>query len=338
MNAAGGRPGTFRVRRVHYCGCFRSEFCMLHGNRFPSFKPHHLLRNPHAQTLAAVYLPGAKYAYSARQRRVRVSDGDQIVLHDDRPTNWQRGDRVAVLVPGLGGCHSSGYMQRIAAKLNARGVRTFRMDQRGWGAGFALARRPFHGARYADLAAAVEFAAGCCPDSPSTLIGFSLGANIALNLCSRYDASAPVWLDSLVAVCPPLDVGRCVQRLAQQSSGLYDRHFVSLMLRQSAPEAPSGSGIATGPASASTAQLAGIRYRVHRAGWRIQQRRVVLSSRQRHGSLGTDPSAHAAAARAGRSAGNLRRPETRRIVRGRRVRDHVARRSPGFHRLRGGRP
>jgi uncharacterized protein len=191
-----------------------------------------LLRNPHVQTLAAIYLPGSKYAYSARQRHVRVSDDDQIVLHDDRPLNWQRGDRAAILVPGLGGCHRSGYMQRIAAKLNARGIRTFRMDQRGWGAGFALARLPFHGARFADLAAAVECAARCCPGSPGTLVGFSLGGNITLNLCSRYDSSASTWIDSNVAVCPPLDVLRCVRRLMHQSNGLYDRHFVSLLLRQ----------------------------------------------------------------------------------------------------------
>ena len=201
-------------------------------DHFPSFKPHHLLRNPHVQTLAAVYLPGLKYEYSARQRRVRVSDGDQIVLHDDRPLNWQRGDRAAVLVPGLGGCHRSGYMQRVAAKLKARGIRTFRMDQRGWGAGFALARWPFHGARFADLQAAVDYAAGCCPGSPGTLIGFSLGGNMALNLCSRDEGSASAWLDSAVAVCPPLDISRCVRRLVQQSNGLYDRHFVSLLLRQ----------------------------------------------------------------------------------------------------------
>ena len=201
-------------------------------NRFPSFQPHHLLRNPHVQTLAAIYLPGSKYAYRARQRRVRVSDGDQIVLHDDRPAQWQRGDRAAILVPGLGGCHRSGYMQRIAAKLNARGIRTFRMDQRGWGAGFALARLPFHGARFADLAAAMEYAGRCCPGSPGTLVGFSLGGNIALNLCSRSKASANAWLDSAVAVCPPLDVLRCVKQLTHQSNGLYDRHFVNLLLRQ----------------------------------------------------------------------------------------------------------
>jgi predicted alpha/beta-fold hydrolase len=204
---------------------------MTQRSGFPSFRPHRLLRSPHAQTLAGAYLPGSRQAYSAQQRRVQVSDGDQLVLHDDRPPDWQRGNRVAILVPGLGGCYRSGYMQRIAGKLNARGIRTFRLDQRGWGASFNLANLPFHGARIADLAAGVADVAGCCPGSPGTLIGFSLGANMALNYCGREYSAASAWIDSVVAVCPPLDAQRCVRHLGQASNGLYDRHFVHVLLR-----------------------------------------------------------------------------------------------------------
>jgi predicted alpha/beta-fold hydrolase len=59
-----------------------------------------------------------------------------------------------------------------------------------------------------------------------------LGGNIALNLCSRSETWASAWLDSSVAVCPPLNVLRCVTQLTHQSNGLYDRHFVNLLLRQ----------------------------------------------------------------------------------------------------------
>jgi predicted alpha/beta-fold hydrolase len=123
-------------------------------------------------------------------------------------------------------------MQRIAAKLNARGIRTFRLDQRGWGAAFTLARHPFHGARFADLEAAVAHVANCCPGSPLTVVGFSLGGNITLNVCSRRDATDGESIDSVVAICPPLDTYRCVREMAQQSGGVYDRHFVRVLLRQ----------------------------------------------------------------------------------------------------------
>ncbi len=110
----------------------------------------------HAQTLAGVYLPAGRYPYRARQHRVALADGDQLVLHDDRPDAWQAGDRAALLIHGLAGCHTSGYMQRIAHKLSARGVRVFRMDLRGCGAGQGLARWPYHSGRTEDAVAALE--------------------------------------------------------------------------------------------------------------------------------------------------------------------------------------
>lgn len=69
----------------------------------PPFRPHLLLRGGHAQTLAGVYLPSPKYPYRASQHRVPLTDGDQLVLHDDCPANWQSGDRAALLIHGLSG-------------------------------------------------------------------------------------------------------------------------------------------------------------------------------------------------------------------------------------------
>ena len=105
------------------------------------------------------------------------------------------------MIHGLAGCHQSPYMRRIAAKLNAGGIRTFRMDLRGCGAGALLARLPYHSGQSADAAAALETIAGICPGSPATLIGFSLGGNIALKLvgerlpaCAGPSASSgPGW-------------------------------------------------------------------------------------------------------------------------------------------------
>ncbi|HEV3137857.1 MAG TPA: alpha/beta fold hydrolase [Pirellulales bacterium] len=199
---------------------------------FPPFEPHPLLRGPHAQTLAGVYLPGHRFPYRATQHRVRLDDGDQIVLHDDCPADWQAPDRSAVLIHGLAGCHESGYMQRIAYKLNARGVRTFRMDLRGCGAGAALARLPYHSGRSEDAAAALAAVARLLPQSPTTLIGFSLGANITLKLLGELAGRPCGNLDSAVAVSPPVDLAACSRQMQRRANRIYDRHFVGLLLRQ----------------------------------------------------------------------------------------------------------
>ena len=57
------------------------------------------------------------------------------------PPSGNRLDPVAILVHGLGGDHRSGYMVRVAAKLNQQGVRVFRMDQRGCGAAEFLVKK-----------------------------------------------------------------------------------------------------------------------------------------------------------------------------------------------------
>jgi predicted alpha/beta-fold hydrolase len=198
----------------------------------PPFKPHPLLRGGHAQTLAGVYLPGHRYRYRAQRHLVTLADGDQIVMHDDCPATWQPHDRSALLIHGLAGCHDSGYMRRIATKLTVRGVRAFRLDLRGCGAGFGLARLPYHSGRSEDAAAALEAIACRLPQSPTTLIGFSLGANIALKLLGELAGRPCGNLDSAVAVCPPADLAACSRQISRRSNRIYDRHFVSLLLRQ----------------------------------------------------------------------------------------------------------
>jgi uncharacterized protein len=199
---------------------------------FPPFEPHPLLPGPHAQTLAGVYLPGHRFPYQATQCRVPLDDGDQIVLHDDLPANWQASGRSALLIHGLAGCHESGYMQRIAHKLNERGVRTFRLDLRGCGAGAGLARLPYHSGRSEDAKAALVAIARILPQSPTTLIGFSLGANITLKLLGELEGRPCGNLDSAVAVSPPVDLAACSRQMQQRANRIYDRHFVGLLLRQ----------------------------------------------------------------------------------------------------------
>jgi predicted alpha/beta-fold hydrolase len=169
-----------------------------------------------------------------------VSDDDEIVLHDDRPTGWRAGDRTVLLLHGLSGCHASLYMQRIAAKLNDRGMRTFRKDLRGCGAGTELAALPYHSGRSDDAAAALRFIGETCPDSPTTIIGFSLGANIVLKLLGELGERSCGGLDSAVAVCPPVDLLACSMNLSRWSNRIYDGHFVRTLWRAARQRSANG--------------------------------------------------------------------------------------------------
>lgn len=200
---------------------------------FPSFRPHPLIRGGHLQTIIGSYLPWQKIVYAARQHRVPLADGDQIVVHDDQPAEnkWQSGDPVVLLIHGLGGCHLSSYMQRCAVKLTARGYRVFRMDLRGYGAGFPLARHPVHAGRSEDAGAVLNFLSELCEDSAIHVVGFSMGANIVLKLAGEFGAAAPRNLASVMAVSPPIDLIECSRNIQRSANRLYDRMFVRSLLR-----------------------------------------------------------------------------------------------------------
>src|SRR4051812_34946298 len=106
-----------------------------------AFRPLPLLGNPHLQTVLGNLFGGGDSALPSSPVLVPLPDGDRVVLHDTAPRGWLSGAPVAVLVHGLGGSHRSSYLQRVAFRLVCRGVRVFRMDLRGAGAGLALARR-----------------------------------------------------------------------------------------------------------------------------------------------------------------------------------------------------
>lgn len=198
---------------------------------FPPFVPARWLRGGHRQTLAGVFWPNPPYPYHATQYRVTLDDGDEVVLHDDCPAGWREGDRAALLIHGLTGSYQSHYMLRTAYKLKERGIRAFRLDLRGCGAGVGLARLPYHCGRSEDARAALLEIARLCPSSAVTVVGFSLGGNITIKLLGELAGESCGGLDSAITVCPPIDLERCNQNLARFPNRIYDKHFVKHMVR-----------------------------------------------------------------------------------------------------------
>jgi len=220
------------------------DCAMSRAPSVPSFKSPWLLQGGHRQTLAGVWTPQRFPVDTARQHRVPLEDGDQVVLHEDVPTSWQTGDRVALLVHGLAGSHASPYMRRIAARLNGRGVRTFRLDQRTCGAGLTIARRAYHCGRSDDVRTVLWRLAEWCPRSPLALLGFSMGGNIALKMAGEDPDRNPPALESVFAACAPIELHRCVRHLQRGIGRIYDQYFARLLRehvrlwQQANPEAP----------------------------------------------------------------------------------------------------
>lgn len=197
----------------------------------PEFRPHFGLGNPHAQTICSLYYPYRQPDYVAQVHEIEAEDGDRLVVHDDCPSDWKVGTRCVVSVHGLGGCHRSGHIARLADKLTQRGIRCFRMDQRGCGAGALTAKGHTHAGRSEDLEAVIDDIRARCPGSKITAVGFSMGGNILLKLLSEYAAHPPSELDSALVVAPPIDLVRCAKNIRLGFNKVYDRSFVKRLHR-----------------------------------------------------------------------------------------------------------
>jgi uncharacterized protein len=194
------------------------------------FRPLPWLRNPHVQTILAAYLPGSTGPEPDRHHVVWMPDGDGMVLHENHPPTWRPGDPMALVIHGLTGTHNSGQVRRLTRYLMNRGVRAVRVDLRGTGMGFRFARRVYHGGRSDDIRAALLMMHGWCPKSPIHVIGVSLGGNLALKLAGEANDHPVPNLGRVVALAPPIDLGRCATMLTNPSNRIYEQNFMRTLV------------------------------------------------------------------------------------------------------------
>ena len=199
---------------------------------YPPFRPFPTLRSAHLQTLGAYFFQGRQPEYRAVKHPVTLFDGDRLVLHDDQPESWITGDRIAILIHGLCGCHRSPYVARVAAKLNRRGIRTFRVDMRGFGDSALISRSHLHGGCYQDAESVIKFVHRLTPLSKMSLIGFSIGGNVVLKTLGLWGEAAPEYVDSAITVSPPIDLIHASWNLRERGNRFYELHFMKRLKAQ----------------------------------------------------------------------------------------------------------
>ncbi len=192
----------------------------------PPFRPHKLIHLPHFQTVGAFLFPGPRPKYNAVKRIVDMYDGDRLVIHDDQPASWITGDRIAILLHGFCGYHNSPYVHRLADKLQRRGIRTIRVDFRGFGDSALVSKSHLYGGCSHDVEAVVEFMHQLSPVSKISIVGFSVGGNVLMKLAGEWGAEYPRHVDSAVAVSPPVDLVYAAWNIRSRGNRLYEAYFI----------------------------------------------------------------------------------------------------------------
>jgi uncharacterized protein len=192
----------------------------------PMFEPHPLLKGAHAQTILGRYMGGESLKLPARSHQVALPDGDRLLVLETVPAGWEPPMPAAILVHGLAGCAGANYMVRVSQRLLHLGVRVVRMNMRGSGDGFGLARQIYHAGRSEDLHHVVRWLHERFEGSPIALIGFSLGASLVLKVGIE-SASEPVpGLDCLLAANAPVDLVHCARLMRLPENRVYNWNFV----------------------------------------------------------------------------------------------------------------
>ena len=187
-------------------------------------------------------LPGLKSAYwqtilgsklkwhrapPSQTQLIRLPDQDQLAVEISQPKQWQPSQPTIMMIHGLEGCHRAGYMVRLTHKLLKHGhFRVIRINLRGRGSGLGYAKHLYHGGRSDDILSVLEHEKGRYPDSAVTLVGFSLGGNIALKLAGELADKGPTYLQQVIAVCAPIDLEHCAELISHPKNHTFRRHFM----------------------------------------------------------------------------------------------------------------
>jgi predicted alpha/beta-fold hydrolase len=197
-----------------------------------SFQPLRPVSHGAVQTVASIIWPQTKNVGGIVERcNVSIADDGFLSVIENRPPTWTQGGRVVFLVHGLTGSEDSTHLVRLASAFVRRGILTVRMNMRGCGPGLGLASGIYHSGRSGDAKAVLEWIAHRHPNSPITQIGISLGGNATLKMVGEYGSDCPAFLDSVVAVSPPIDLALCSERLSHWKNFLFDRYFTGRLVQ-----------------------------------------------------------------------------------------------------------
>lgn len=207
------------------------------------YRPYPLLRSGHLQTLMVGVSHGVRPPHCAQPIDIPLPDGERLVVHEELSaaeglSPLQADAPLVILIHGLGGDHTSPYLQRLAHGVRLAGLRAWRVDLRGSGHGLTLAWRPAHAGASHDLAAIVNKARQLYPAAPLRLAGFSLSGNILLKMLGEaaegslqpeIDLAA---IESAIAIAPPVDLHDCVNNMDRPSRRIYTHYYLRMLDKQ----------------------------------------------------------------------------------------------------------
>jgi predicted alpha/beta-fold hydrolase len=192
----------------------------------PTFVPRRLLSHGHVMTV---------YAWAARRdfvelpepdaRLIQVSADTQVLAH----CYWQpdRQTRPTLLaLHGLEGSSSVHYMRGLADKAFRRGWNAVLLNQRNCGGTEHLTPSLYHSGLTEDPRAMIRALAASDGLRSFGVTGYSLGGNLTMKLAGELADAPDVPIHAVAAICPTIDLDRCVRAIERRRNLIYHLNFV----------------------------------------------------------------------------------------------------------------
>ncbi|QPK62360.1 hydrolase [Methylomonas sp. LL1] len=184
------------------------------------FKSVWWLNNPHLQTLYPALWRKA-VPLDRRRERLSTADGDFIDL------DWY-GDNnraLVILMHGLSGSSSSGYILGLQQVLLDQGFSSVAMNFRGCSGEPNRLARCYHSGETEDIAFVYQSLRQRYPDAAMAAVGFSLGGNVLLKWLGEQGDKLSLF--AAVAVSVPLVLSECASKLDKGFSRIYRRYLLT---------------------------------------------------------------------------------------------------------------
>jgi len=149
-----------------------------------------------------------------------LADGDFLDL------DWtlEKDGPIVVILHGLEGSSSSGYVHGLLRALTVQGWRGVVMHFRGCSGVPNRLARSYNAGEIEDVAAAVAILRHREPATPLACVGYSLGGNVLLKWLGERGADVP--LQAAVAVSVPFILDTAAQRLRRGFSRCYQAYLL----------------------------------------------------------------------------------------------------------------